>query len=262
MHGLAELLEIQRGHMPFRLNLRRFDDEGGNAGDGGSGAGGAGDGGSGGSGGAGDAGGQGGGGGNDGGSGAGGAGDGGGSGGEPKTFTQEQIDKIVKDRLERQRQQFAGYDDLKKKAEEYDKLQESQKSELEKANERATKAEESAATATTQANARLVRAEIIAKAASAAGERKAFVDPADAFAHLRDNDDIKVDDDGNVVGVDEALEALAKSKPHLLTDARPGGSADGGARGGDGNGKKDFRTASSDDYAAEMAKHGLRPRST
>jgi hypothetical protein len=249
MHGVAELLEIQRSRLPFRLNLRRFDGEGGEGGDGGGS--GAGDGGS-----AGGGEGQ-------GGEGGSGAGDGGKpAGGEPKTFTQEQIDKIVKDRLERQRQQFAGFDDLKKKAEEWDKLQEEQKSELEKANERAVKAEETASTATQRANATLIRAEIISKAATAAGERKAFVDPADAFAHLRDNGDIKVDDDGNVVGVDEALEALAKSKPHLLADSRPGGSADGGARGGEGNGKKDFRTASSEDYAAELAKHGLRPRST
>jgi hypothetical protein len=243
MHGLAELLEIQRGRLPFRLNLRRFDGEGGDGG--GSGAG---DAGSGGTGAAGEG---------EGGEGGSGAGDAGKPAGDgaPKTFTQEQIDKIVKDRLERQRQQFAGFDDLKKKAEDWDKLQEEQKSELEKASDRATKAEEERDRALQTGNERLLRGEVKAAAAKAG-----FIDPDDAFA-LLDRTDVKIDDDGNVAGIDEALKALAEAKPHLVTDTRAGGSADGGARGG-ANGKKDFRTASNDEYAAELAKHGLRPRST
>lgn len=245
MQGLARLLEIQRGISPFTFSLSRFDGEGAGAGDGGSGAGdGGGEGGSGGQGGAGD-----------GGSGAGDGGQGG-SGGEAKTFTQEQIDKIVKDRLERQRQQFAGFDDLKKKAEEWDKLQEEQKDELTKANDRATKAEEERERALQTANERLLRGEVKAAAAKAG-----FIDPDDAFA-LLNRSEAKIDDDGNVDGIDEALKALAEAKPHLIADTRPGGSADGGARGGDGNGKKDFRTASNEEYAAELAKHGIRPRST
>ena len=36
--------------------------------------------------------------------------------------TQEQLDGVIKDRLEREREKFAGFEDYKKKAEEYDEL--------------------------------------------------------------------------------------------------------------------------------------------
>ena len=58
---------------------------------------------------------------------------------EPKTFTQEELDNIVKDRLAREKQKYEGIDleDLKRKASEYDRIEEANKTELEKANERA-----------------------------------------------------------------------------------------------------------------------------
>ena len=68
----------------------------------------------------------------------------------PKTPTfeaitsQEQLDKVVGQRVARERAKFANYDDLKTKAEEFDKLQEASKSELQKANERASAAEKRA----------------------------------------------------------------------------------------------------------------------
>lgn len=59
----------------------------------------------------------------------------GGEGGKPtegKTFTQEQIDKIVEQRLRREREKFADYDDLKAKAGQLDKLEESKKTDEQK----------------------------------------------------------------------------------------------------------------------------------
>lgn len=55
--------------------------------------------------------------------------------------TQEELDRIISTRLERERQKFGDYDDLKAKASKYDEAQEAAKSELEKANERAQAAE-------------------------------------------------------------------------------------------------------------------------
>lgn len=60
---------------------------------------------------------------------------------ETKTFTQEQVDAIVGDRLARARKNYADYDELKAQAAKYAELQESSKSELEKALERATKSD-------------------------------------------------------------------------------------------------------------------------
>ena len=56
---------------------------------------------------------------------------------EQKTFTQEEVNSIVAERLGRDRQKYADYDALKQKAEEFDKLQEANKSELQKALEKA-----------------------------------------------------------------------------------------------------------------------------
>lgn len=49
-----------------------------------------------------------------------------------KQFTQAELDRIVKDRLERQRQQFADYDDLKKDAQEMRAIREAGKDDLER----------------------------------------------------------------------------------------------------------------------------------
>lgn len=53
-----------------------------------------------------------------------------------KTFTQDEVNAIVTDRLTRDRAKYADYDTLKEKAEKYDQLEESNKSELQKAVER------------------------------------------------------------------------------------------------------------------------------
>lgn len=65
---------------------------------------------------------------------------------ETKTFTQEQLDAVVKDRLARERDKFArelGIDESfsKEKYEEFKSFQEAQKTELEKAKEQAQRLE-------------------------------------------------------------------------------------------------------------------------
>ena len=54
-----------------------------------------------------------------------------------KTFTQAEVDIIVKDRLKRDREKYADYDALKEKASKFDELEAANKSELEKALEKA-----------------------------------------------------------------------------------------------------------------------------
>lgn len=50
-----------------------------------------------------------------------------------KTFTQSEVDAIIGDRLKRERQKYADYDELKTKAAAYDEAEEASKSELQKA---------------------------------------------------------------------------------------------------------------------------------
>ena len=56
---------------------------------------------------------------------------------ETKTFTQEELDSILAERLKRERAKYEGYEDLKAKAAKYDELEEANKSELQKVTERA-----------------------------------------------------------------------------------------------------------------------------
>ena len=79
---------------------------------------------------------------------------------QDRTFTQEDVDRIVKERLARAKSTPpADYEDLKKKAAEWDKAQEAAKSELERANERAAKAEKALA----DAQAAIEHSELVAK---------------------------------------------------------------------------------------------------
>lgn len=59
------------------------------------------------------------------------------SGEETKTFTQEEVDRIVNDRLYRERSKYADYESLKTKAARFDELEEANKTELQKAVDRA-----------------------------------------------------------------------------------------------------------------------------
>lgn len=70
--------------------------------------------------------------------------------------SQDDLDRIVQQRLARERAKFADYDDLKTKASELDKLQEGQKTELQKASDRATTSEAK----TTEAELRALRLEV------------------------------------------------------------------------------------------------------
>lgn len=85
---------------------------------------------------------------------------------QEKTFTQEDVDRIVKERLARAKAAPpADYDELKAKAAKYDEAQEAAKSELERANERAAKAEAELE----EARARMAREALVSKVSEASG---------------------------------------------------------------------------------------------
>lgn len=66
-------------------------------------------------------------------------------GGAPKLFTQEQVDRIVRDRIAREREKYADYDELKARAAEADKSKsaiERIEAKLDEAEKRAAKAED------------------------------------------------------------------------------------------------------------------------
>lgn len=56
---------------------------------------------------------------------------------EQRTFTQTELDAIIRDRLSREREKYADYDTLKDKAQRFDAAEEAGKSELQKAQDKA-----------------------------------------------------------------------------------------------------------------------------
>lgn len=59
-----------------------------------------------------------------------------------KTFSQEDVNAIIADRLKSERNKYSDYDELKQKAARLDEIEEKNKTELEKATEKATRLEE------------------------------------------------------------------------------------------------------------------------
>lgn len=80
-----------------------------------------------------------------------------------KTFTQEDVNKIVEDRLQRERAKYAGmadYDQLKEKAGKYDELQEASKTELQKATDKVTALQKELDGMKHEASVRTIRAKV------------------------------------------------------------------------------------------------------
>ncbi|WP_440961263.1 scaffolding protein [Paenibacillus nitricinens] len=156
-----------------------------------------------------------------------------------KTFTQADLDRVVAERLARDRKGREDYDDIKTKLtaleqaeaeREAAKLSDTERLEAEKA--AALAAAESAKAerdrALTTANQRLINAEF----KSLAREANVPADRLVAALKLADLSAVTVDDDGNAVGVKEAVDALILAEPYLAN------TAGGGSRqiGGDTNG--------------------------
>jgi len=125
-----------------------------------------------------------------------------------KVYTKAELDGIRNKAVAQARREYADYGDLKATAEEYDKLQESTRSNEDKlrgAHDRAVRERDAALT---RANQSIIRSAIIA-----AASRLGVVDP-EAVAALLPQSEIVLEGD-EVIGVDEAVEALLAKKPYL-----------------------------------------------
>lgn len=145
-----------------------------------------------------------------------------------KTFTQADLDRIVADRLARDRKGREDYDDIKtkltalEKAEaerEAAKLTETERLQAEKADaeKKAQEAESKGTAALAAANQRLIDAEfkVLARELNVPAERLT------AALKLADLTGASVDDAGNVTGVKEAVEALIAENAYLVAEVKP-----------------------------------------
>ena len=128
--------------------------------------------------------------------------------------SQADLDRIISDRLAREREKFADYGDLKKKAAAHDQALQDAMTESEKAVAAARKEGETAAIE--RANARLVTAEARALAAEAK-----FRNPSLAVRAI-DLASVKVSDDGapDAAAIKALLGDLAKDEPYLVDDGK------------------------------------------
>jgi hypothetical protein len=165
------------------------------------------------------------------------------TGAEPNRFTppatQEELDRIIGDRLARDRARFADYGDLKAKAKRLEEIEAANATDLERAVKAAR--EEGRAEVLSAANQRTLNAEARALAAAAK-----FRNPVLAVRAI-DLGDVRVAEDGTVdaAAIKTRLAELASAEPYLVDDGtvtpgrpkpddaqgQPGGNPDRAAEG-------------------------------
>lgn len=145
---------------------------------------------------------------------------------EGKLLSQVQVDAIVADRLARQSKKFADYDELKAKAAKLDESEAASLSELEKERAARAAAEERVSLLQVESDSAKVTAAITAEA-TLRGVRN-----ISTVLRAIDRTGLTLGDDGQVSGVEDAVEALLAEIPELVGGKLTTKSADLGARGG------------------------------
>lgn len=144
------------------------------------------------------------------------------AGNTSRTFSQQDLDRIIEDRLARERQKYADYDKLKQAATELEKLKQSQMSETERLQKMASDNERRAIEAERRIADVEIRADFTEKALAAG-----VTDIKLAYLAAQADGLLGAYDPAKGVGKHDFAE-LRKRYPHLF---RAGGSADGGAGG-------------------------------
>ncbi|MCY9532972.1 hypothetical protein M5X04_27050 [Paenibacillus alvei] len=138
-----------------------------------------------------------------------------------KTFTQAELDDIVAKRLDRERKKYGDYDDLKTKLTELQAAEDERKrgelTEIERYKADLEKEKSTKQTLESELNTlrESVKQERIRNAFITAATAANIAYIEDAWA-LANKSEIKVDDDGKVVGVDVLIASLVESKPFLV----------------------------------------------
>lgn len=146
----------------------------------------------------------------------------------PRSFSQEDVDRIVRDRLARAKNTPpADYEELKAAAARLAEIEEANKSDLEKATARADALEKERDAVRAEAREIKIRSAVLAEAAKP--DRK-VVDP-DLVATLL-TPDLELDDDGAPTNIASAMDSLLEARPYLVASGGSRGDADQGARKG------------------------------
>lgn len=184
---------------------------------------------------------------------------------EPKTFTQEEVNRIVRQRAERMLKQQLGDDvtldqlgDIKQRSDRYAEIEAEQQTELERIQQESAAEKQAREQAEARAQRVAVRAAVLERAVD-----KKITDPKLA-AKLAADETIEFDDDGEPTNIDEVLDTLVNQYPALTVDPAAvngagSGSGDGGVQPNDPS-PTNWREADQDKFASELSKYGLAPR--
>jgi hypothetical protein len=137
--------------------------------------------------------------------------------------TQDELDRVLRDRLTRERQKYQGYDEYREKAERYDEIADAAKTSEEKLQEQLADRERELEQLRSSHRQALVSS-AIAQSASKLG-----VVDTDAAIKLIDQDALEFDDSGNPKNIEQLVQGLVQDKPYLAPKS-PAGSFDGGVR--------------------------------
>lgn len=170
---------------------------------------------------------------------------------DPPAYTppasQDELNRIIGDRVARERAKYSDYDDIKAKAEAHDKAVADAQTEQEKAVAAARK--EGEESATQAGNARLIAAEARALAAQAGFRSLSDVS-------LLDLTGVAVDAQGVVDGdaIKAKLQALSESEPWRVDDGKKTPKPDPTQGGGSGDPKQPSVSAGRDLFAERRGK--------
>ena len=146
---------------------------------------------------------------------------------KPRSFTQDEVDRVVGERLARERSKYADYDEVKKKAVEFEELQAETATELEKAVAKARKEERASALQEYEIERRSNRLQV-----AVSNHARELADVDDVVLNLERGDTNELFTDEGAVNDDtfgKALEDLLERKPHLRAGGQvPTGDADAG----------------------------------
>ena len=126
-----------------------------------------------------------------------------------KTFSQEEVNRMMNQTKRDVRNQFSDYNDLKDRAAKADELEQAQLTEQQRLEARASEAERLAASASERVSSAMIASEVKVRAS-----QLGIIDPEAAYL-LLDRTNVRYGEDTGVTGVDEALTQLLEDKPYL-----------------------------------------------
>lgn len=135
----------------------------------------------------------------------------------PRTFSQDDVNRLIDERLKREREKYADYTDLKAKAAKWQEHEDAQKSELEKLQAQIADWQNRATQAEQRRQSAILRSSVMAEAA----KQGVPADRIEAAYKLLDATQLSVGESDTIPGLEEAIKAMLEVNPFLLATGTP-----------------------------------------